>query len=181
MVQVCERTKTKHDMLAESIEQYKDMYVRARGEFNKVVSVSVSGYGTSFRVTQAASYISRAYASILKEMGCRDKVHKAEAEMDLEAAMVGVAAAAVVVEGEARDQEVAAVAVDVAVAYQEAMVMALQAKVEEAVAEEQVQERRRRRLTTLIPTTSLTTLHLLQHPAVGHANLLCQNQNQSPL
>lgn len=42
MVQVCEGTKTKHDMLSESIEQYKDMYIRAKGEFNKVVSVSVS-------------------------------------------------------------------------------------------------------------------------------------------
>jgi DNA topoisomerase-3 len=45
MVQICEGTKSKQDMLAESIEQYKDMYIRARGEFNKVVSVS-SGVGT---------------------------------------------------------------------------------------------------------------------------------------
>lgn len=41
MVQVCEGTKTKHDMLAQSIDQYKDMYVRARGEFDKVISVGV--------------------------------------------------------------------------------------------------------------------------------------------
>jgi DNA topoisomerase-3 len=40
MVQVCEGTKTKQDMLAQSIEQYKDMYIRARGEFNKVITVS---------------------------------------------------------------------------------------------------------------------------------------------
>jgi DNA topoisomerase-3 len=41
MVQICEGTKTKHDMLAQSIEQYKDMFIRARGEFNKVVAVSL--------------------------------------------------------------------------------------------------------------------------------------------
>jgi DNA topoisomerase III len=41
MVQICEGTKTKHDMLAEGIEQYKDMFIRARGEFNKVVAVSL--------------------------------------------------------------------------------------------------------------------------------------------
>lgn len=40
MVQVCERAKTKNDMLQESIEQYKDMYLRAKGEFAKVVTVS---------------------------------------------------------------------------------------------------------------------------------------------
>lgn len=40
MVQVCERTKTKNDMLTESIEQYKDMFMRARGEFNRVILVS---------------------------------------------------------------------------------------------------------------------------------------------
>ncbi|KIM83269.1 hypothetical protein PILCRDRAFT_783465 [Piloderma croceum F 1598] len=44
MVQVCEGTKTKQDMLAQSIEQYKDMYIRARGEFNKVITVS-SAFG----------------------------------------------------------------------------------------------------------------------------------------
>lgn len=41
MVQVCERTKTKNDMLQESIEQYKDMFLRAKGEFNKVIIVSI--------------------------------------------------------------------------------------------------------------------------------------------
>jgi DNA topoisomerase-3 len=45
MLQVCEGTKSKQDMLAQSIEQYKDMYVRARGEFNKVVSVSLGSRG----------------------------------------------------------------------------------------------------------------------------------------
>ena len=41
MVQVCEGVKTKQIMLEESLEQYKDMYVRARSDFSKVVSVSV--------------------------------------------------------------------------------------------------------------------------------------------
>ncbi|KAF8134539.1 DNA topoisomerase [Boletus edulis] len=37
MVQVCEGTKTKDGMLAQSIEQYKDMYVMAKREFDKVI------------------------------------------------------------------------------------------------------------------------------------------------
>lgn len=41
MVQVCEGVKTKQIMLEESLEQYKDMYIRARSDFAKVVSVSV--------------------------------------------------------------------------------------------------------------------------------------------
>ncbi|EPQ56903.1 prokaryotic type I DNA topoisomerase [Gloeophyllum trabeum ATCC 11539] len=39
MVQVCERTKTKNDMLVESIEQYKDMFIKAKREFDKVIEV----------------------------------------------------------------------------------------------------------------------------------------------
>ncbi|GLB36997.1 putative introduces a single-strand break via transesterification at a target site in duplex DNA [Lyophyllum shimeji] len=38
MVQVCERAKTKADMLEEAIEQYKEMFIIARREFQKVVS-----------------------------------------------------------------------------------------------------------------------------------------------
>ncbi|KAG2148661.1 DNA topoisomerase [Suillus bovinus] len=38
MVRVCEGTKTKADMLTESIEQYREMYVLAKREFDKVVS-----------------------------------------------------------------------------------------------------------------------------------------------
>ncbi|TFK53736.1 prokaryotic type I DNA topoisomerase [Heliocybe sulcata] len=37
MVQVCEGTKTKNDMLVESIDQYKDMFIKAKREFDKVV------------------------------------------------------------------------------------------------------------------------------------------------
>ncbi|TDL26071.1 prokaryotic type I DNA topoisomerase, partial [Rickenella mellea] len=38
MVQVCERTKSKNDMLVQSIDQYKEVYVIARREFDKVIS-----------------------------------------------------------------------------------------------------------------------------------------------
>ena len=40
MVQVCEGIKTKDEMLVQSIEQYKDMYVMAKGEFHKVIEVN---------------------------------------------------------------------------------------------------------------------------------------------
>lgn len=43
MVQVCEGAKTKNEMLAQSIEQYKDMYVLAKREFNKVIEVNQLG------------------------------------------------------------------------------------------------------------------------------------------
>ncbi|KAG1812148.1 DNA topoisomerase [Suillus subaureus] len=38
MVRVCEGTKSKAEMLTESIEQYREMYVLAKREFDKVVS-----------------------------------------------------------------------------------------------------------------------------------------------
>ncbi|KAH8119439.1 prokaryotic type I DNA topoisomerase [Phellopilus nigrolimitatus] len=41
MLAVCERTRSKNDMLAQSIEQYKEVFVKARREFDKVVSVSL--------------------------------------------------------------------------------------------------------------------------------------------
>ena len=39
MVAVCQGTKSKNDMIIEAVEQYKDMYVRARANFTKVISV----------------------------------------------------------------------------------------------------------------------------------------------
>lgn len=39
MVQVCQGAKTKSDMLEETIFQYKEMFIIARREFEKVVSV----------------------------------------------------------------------------------------------------------------------------------------------
>ncbi|KAI0049973.1 prokaryotic type I DNA topoisomerase [Auriscalpium vulgare] len=38
MVEVCQGTKTKNDMLAESIDQYKEMFIKARREFQKVIT-----------------------------------------------------------------------------------------------------------------------------------------------
>jgi DNA topoisomerase-3 len=38
-VQVCDGTKTKNDMLGQSIDQYKEMFITSRREFNKVISV----------------------------------------------------------------------------------------------------------------------------------------------
>ncbi|TFY76359.1 hypothetical protein EWM64_g7651 [Hericium alpestre] len=39
MVQVCQGTKTKADMLTEGVEQYKEMFVKAKRDFDKVISV----------------------------------------------------------------------------------------------------------------------------------------------
>lgn len=39
MVQVCQGEKSKNQMLMESIEQYREMYVIAKREFEKVISV----------------------------------------------------------------------------------------------------------------------------------------------
>jgi DNA topoisomerase-3 len=44
MVQVCEGQKTKNDMLVESIDQYKEVYILAKREFQKVMQV---GYWSS--------------------------------------------------------------------------------------------------------------------------------------
>ena len=41
MVQVCQRTKTKHEMLNESIQQYHEVFTRATAQFEKVISVCV--------------------------------------------------------------------------------------------------------------------------------------------
>ena len=39
MVAVCQGTKSKEDMITEGVFEYKDMFVRARANFDKVVSV----------------------------------------------------------------------------------------------------------------------------------------------
>jgi DNA topoisomerase-3 len=44
MVQVCEGQKTKNDMLVESIDQYKEVYILAKRDFQKVMQV---GYWSS--------------------------------------------------------------------------------------------------------------------------------------
>lgn len=42
MVQVCEGTTTKHDMLERSLQQYKEMFVLVRREFSKVTEVGIA-------------------------------------------------------------------------------------------------------------------------------------------
>ncbi|KAJ8518158.1 hypothetical protein ONZ45_g4767 [Pleurotus djamor] len=42
MNQICQRAKTKHEMLTQALEQYKEMYIITKREFNKVVN-SVRG------------------------------------------------------------------------------------------------------------------------------------------
>jgi len=44
MVQVCEGQMTKNDMLVESIDQYKEVYILAKRDFQKVMQV---GYWSS--------------------------------------------------------------------------------------------------------------------------------------
>ena len=39
MVQVCEGTSSKNDMLAQSLDQYKHMYIVVKREFEKVTTV----------------------------------------------------------------------------------------------------------------------------------------------
>lgn len=39
MVQVCAGTKSKADMLEQTIEQYKEMFITTRREFEKIISV----------------------------------------------------------------------------------------------------------------------------------------------
>jgi hypothetical protein len=68
MVQVCERAKTKADMLAESIGQYKEMYLRARGEFEKVLSVS---HIFTFSLTLTYVGVGRVYVGVLREVMLR--------------------------------------------------------------------------------------------------------------
>jgi hypothetical protein len=42
MVQVCQRSKTKHQMLEESVEQYRQVFAKATAEFEKVVNVRLA-------------------------------------------------------------------------------------------------------------------------------------------
>lgn len=50
MVQVCERTKSKNDMLEETIVQYKEMYLTTRREFEKVIAVCLLSNLYAFRL-----------------------------------------------------------------------------------------------------------------------------------
>lgn len=39
MVQICDRIKSKEEMLEENIEKYKEVFMLARGDFERVVEV----------------------------------------------------------------------------------------------------------------------------------------------
>jgi DNA topoisomerase-3 len=40
MVRICEGTTTKQEVLEQSLEQYKEMFIIVKREFNRVVAVS---------------------------------------------------------------------------------------------------------------------------------------------
>lgn len=40
MVQICDGEKTKEDMLEDSISQYKEVFILARRDFDRVIQVS---------------------------------------------------------------------------------------------------------------------------------------------
>ncbi|KAJ7282890.1 prokaryotic type I DNA topoisomerase [Mycena rebaudengoi] len=72
MVQVCNGTKSKNDMLADSIEQYREMFVVVRGQFNKVttvlcVGISMERAGT-MEAVQAAVAVAAAVALLVGEV-----------------------------------------------------------------------------------------------------------------
>jgi hypothetical protein len=85
MVQVCEGSKTKNDMLEEAIEQYKEIFIKAKRDFNKVVSVSVIVPFLTLFVNWICHWVARACRDILKE-----KINRVETVEE----MVVVAAAA---------------------------------------------------------------------------------------
>ena len=39
MVQVCERTKTKREMEEQTVDQYKEVFIKAKRDFQKIVEV----------------------------------------------------------------------------------------------------------------------------------------------
>ncbi|KAI0313920.1 DNA topoisomerase [Amylostereum chailletii] len=59
MVEICQGTKEKIDMLEENIEQYKDMFIKARAEFPKVTAVcrhpSLATFSSDTNVLDRAS------------------------------------------------------------------------------------------------------------------------------
>ena len=43
-MQICDGAKTKNDLLTEATDQYKEMYMRARQEFGRVMAVGDEQY-----------------------------------------------------------------------------------------------------------------------------------------
>jgi hypothetical protein len=42
MIAVCQGTKSKNDMIAEGVDQYKDMFIKARANLDKVIAVMIN-------------------------------------------------------------------------------------------------------------------------------------------
>ena len=40
MVEICQRTKSKAEMIEQSLEQYKELFIKTRRDFEKIVTVS---------------------------------------------------------------------------------------------------------------------------------------------
>jgi hypothetical protein len=92
MVQVCEGSKSKNDMLEEAIEQYKEIFIQAKRDFNKVVSVSAILPFLTLFVNWICHWVVRAYRDILKEK--INMVETVEMVVVAEEAVVVAAAAA---------------------------------------------------------------------------------------
>ena len=43
MVQICDGLKTKGEIMAENVDRYKDMFMRTKHDFQRIVAVSFSG------------------------------------------------------------------------------------------------------------------------------------------
>ena len=41
MVQICEGQKTKNDMLVENVAMYKEMYMKTKGDMNRIIEAGL--------------------------------------------------------------------------------------------------------------------------------------------
>ena len=57
MKQVCQRLKTKYEMLQESIDQYKAVFERAKLQFESVVSVSILSFSLRNKIHNFAQSV----------------------------------------------------------------------------------------------------------------------------
>jgi hypothetical protein len=92
MLQVCEGRKTKNDMVEQAINQYKDIFIKAKNGFAKVVDVS---------------YISNSQSTIiLMNVICRACGSGLMVLVVVTVVVVVMAAAAAAAEGEGEGEEV---------------------------------------------------------------------------
>lgn len=101
MVQVCNGAKTKSEMIDESVEQYKHVFVLARNNFNRIVEVF--GYPTFVTNLRCTAYIvvPRAFDSIcLATEPSKGTLSKASIYQMTTMEMLGVVAGGAEEEGE---------------------------------------------------------------------------------